>query len=660
VVIAMTSSQITELRHQLKSHGYAPVPVEGKRPPFLQWQNCSANDVDLWPKLYPYAGNTGVLTKNTPTLDIDITNPEAADAVEELARERFEELGDIVVRFGKRPKRAIPLRTDEPFKKIQISLIAPNRDTDQKIEILADGQQVVVDGVHPETQQPYAWHGGEPWNTPRENLPYVREADMLRFVEEAADLLVREFGYRRADTEHAKKANGQDARRDADWARLVENIRQGRALHDSLLSLAAKLITSGMSTGAAVNHLRALMESSTIAHDDRWRARYDDIPRLVESAAKYRNQQDGGAHHDGDHHVHARAGEPQLARSAVLVRADGIDPESISWAWRNRFAFGKLAMIAGDPGLGKSTILIEIAALHSVGGEFPCGEGRAQQCEVVILTAEDGLRDTMVPRLMAAGADLSKIHFLTGTKTEGDDGESMFDLARDIAALRAVFKTNPDIKILIIDPLTAYLGATKAKENSEVRRTLMPLVKLIEDFDVCVLANNHLNKGAGKALYRILDSIAFVAVGRTVHIVIKDADNPDNRKLICDKTNIGSKPLGLTYIVQKTWVTAKKTGEEIETSQISWGTSHIDESADEALGEHSDPTATDDAVEFLKVVLAKGALGVAELEQEARGAGLLGEDQRLSQSKPFRSARKVLKVATAKDGLAGGWVWSLP
>ena len=82
------------------------------------------------------------------------------------------------------------------------------------------------------------------------------------------------------------------------------------------------------------------------------------------------------------------------ARKAVLVKADTLKPKSINWAWVNRFAFGKLAVIAGDPGLGKSTILIEIAALHSIGGEFPCGEGYAKQCETLILTAEDGLRDT--------------------------------------------------------------------------------------------------------------------------------------------------------------------------------------------------------------------------------------------------------------------------
>src|SRR5262245_26500520 len=158
---------------------------------------------------------------------------------------------------------------------------------------------------------------------------------------------------------------------------------------------------------------------------------------------------------------------------------------------------------------------------------------------------------------MAADADLTKVHFLTGTKstTATDADNAMFDIARDIPVLRRVFVDNPNIKILIIDPLTAYLGAgTKAKENTEVRRVLSPLVKLAEEFGVLLLANNHLNKNGGKALYRVLDSIAFVALGRTIHLVAQDAENPANRKLLCDKSNIGSMPPGLTYIIQKTWI----------------------------------------------------------------------------------------------------------
>jgi hypothetical protein len=353
-------------------------------------------------------------------------------------------------------------------------------------------------------------------------------------------------------------------------------------------------------------------------------------------------------------------------RVAVLVRADSLKPESINWAWPNRFAFGKMAMIAGDPGLGKSTILIEIAALHSNGGEFPCGEGKAILCETLYLTAEDGLRDTLIPRLMAAEADLTKIHFLTGTKVEGastDDAAAMFDITKDVDTLRRVFQDNPDIKILIIDPLTAYLGVgTKAKENTDVRRVLTPLVKLVEEFGVLLLANNHLNKNSGKALYRILDSIAFVALGRTVHLVAKDADNKDNRKFICDKSNIGSKPLGLTYIIQKCLIPGEQ-GEEIETSRICWGTVHIDESADEALAtETGSATAKDEAVEFLKLVLGHGRVCIQDIETQARSAGLLGKDQEISTSKPFRSARAELRIISTRDGFGPGAIfyWSLP
>jgi hypothetical protein len=352
-------------------------------------------------------------------------------------------------------------------------------------------------------------------------------------------------------------------------------------------------------------------------------------------------------------------------RSIVAIRANTLKPESISWAWKDRFAFGKMAMIAGDPGLGKSTVLVEIAALHSRGGDFPCNEGKAIQCETAILTAEDGLRDTLVPRLMAAEADLSKIHFITGTKTDAaSDGDAaMFDIAQDVASLRKFLKENPKIKILIIDPLTAYLGpGAKAKENTDIRRVLTPLIKLIDDFGVLLLANNHLNKHGGKALYRVLDSIAFVALGRIIHLVAEDADNHDLKKFICSKINIGSKPLGLTYIVQKVWINGVQ-GEQIETSRISWGTQHIDETADQALGSGDDtPTMADEAETLLREALAGSRMAVHDIEAEARAAGMLGPAKEIKNSKPFRTACERLGIIHEREGFGPGaqCYWKLP
>jgi len=278
-----------ELRLHLHRNGYAPLPLIGKAPVLKNWQQkteTNAQEIALWPSIYPGATNTGALTRKMPTLDIDILNEEAARAAEEIAAAHYAEHGLVLVRIGKPPKRAIPFRTDEPFKKILVTLIAPN-GAEEKIEFLGDGQQVVVAGLHPDVGQPYRWHGGDLWQTARGELPYIREAEAHAIVDEIVEMLCREYGYRRAAERPKKKerGNGHDRASGAeDWGYLYSNIYNGRALHDSLRDFAAKLIKSGTSGGAAVNQLRALMQTSTAPHDARWQERYDDIPRLVESA----------------------------------------------------------------------------------------------------------------------------------------------------------------------------------------------------------------------------------------------------------------------------------------------------------------------------------------------------------------------------------------
>ncbi|MFZ1088179.1 MAG: bifunctional DNA primase/polymerase, partial [Xanthobacteraceae bacterium] len=135
----------TALRQQLREAGYAPIPVNGKRPALEGWQtkaNTKPQEINEWEEVFFYAKNTGLLTEHTPTLDIDILDQEAATAVEELVRERFEERGYILVRFGQSPKRAIPFRTDTPFSKITCNVEIPDReDRGEKLEFLANGQQ---------------------------------------------------------------------------------------------------------------------------------------------------------------------------------------------------------------------------------------------------------------------------------------------------------------------------------------------------------------------------------------------------------------------------------------------------------------------------------------------------------------------------------------
>jgi hypothetical protein len=201
----MTIPDVTALRLQLRAAGFSPLPTEGKAPPMNGWTDkldASDDEIRLWPKTWHLARNTGILAKFAPGLDIDITIEAAAKAIEALAREHFEERGNILVRIGKPPKRLIPLRTDEPFAKHSRVLVAPDGST-QKLEVLCDGQQYVVDGIHPETKRPYGWHGGALHTTKRDALPYVRRNDMVTFLDAAARLLVEDFGF----TE--KSASGQ-------------------------------------------------------------------------------------------------------------------------------------------------------------------------------------------------------------------------------------------------------------------------------------------------------------------------------------------------------------------------------------------------------------------------------------------------------------------
>ena len=302
------------LRHQLRAGGFCPIPLYGKEPPvknnkrqnnryrgLKDWEQLTEvtpEMVDMWLKVWPDSENTGVLTFNMPVLDLDILNEEAARACEDLVHERYEDAGDFLTRIGLPPKRAIPFRTDEPFKKIVVNLIAPNAGTDakpEKIEFLGNGQQLVVAGIHPDTGKPYSWFGGELYKTRREHLPYIRELEAGAPVDELVEILVREFGYKRAPTR--PKANGGGKPHDGggagdrDWAHLYTNVIEGRELHDSLVILAAKLIATGSNSGAVINQLRALMESSKASKDDRWRARVSEIPAAVDSAvAKYGRQ----------------------------------------------------------------------------------------------------------------------------------------------------------------------------------------------------------------------------------------------------------------------------------------------------------------------------------------------------------------------------------
>jgi Bifunctional DNA primase/polymerase, N-terminal len=294
-------TEVLALRHKLRAAGYSPIPLYGKTPPVYGknnkrkgldgWQNLqevTREQIEMWSLTWPDAYNTGVLTRHVPVLDLDILNEEAARAVQDHVCGHYADRGCPLTRIGKPPKRAFPFRTDEPFKKFKVGVTAPSGAVEE-IEFLGDGEQLACFGIHPETGRLYRWHGGEPGTIRRDDLPYIREAEARQLVDEIVGLLVGGFGYKRAPERLKKqrKGNGGDAKAGGgaeDWQLLFANVHEGRELHDSLRDLAAKMVKSGMNPGAVVNQLRALMKESNTPQDARWKERYDDIPRLVESA----------------------------------------------------------------------------------------------------------------------------------------------------------------------------------------------------------------------------------------------------------------------------------------------------------------------------------------------------------------------------------------
>jgi hypothetical protein len=290
---APPSADLTlERRLKLLHGGYSPVPLlSNKRPILDAWQtrhDVTEHEVRAWDVQLPAAVSTGVLTRNAPFLDLDILDEEAVRAIEDHVFARYDDRGSLIARIGLPPKRGFIFRATAPFQKILVKVVAPGGGEEQ-VEFLGDGQMAVIFGLHPATGRPYRWFGGEPGDIARADLPPIRDrAEGLELVDEIVRILIDRFGYLAAQPTKARRkpnGGGDGAGAVEDWSHLFAAVREGRELHDSLRDLAAKLIASGVSEGAAVNQLYGLMEGSTAPRDDRWKARRAEIPRLVESAA---------------------------------------------------------------------------------------------------------------------------------------------------------------------------------------------------------------------------------------------------------------------------------------------------------------------------------------------------------------------------------------
>lgn len=349
-----------------------------------------------------------------------------------------------------------------------------------------------------------------------------------------------------------------------------------------------------------------------------------------------------------------RAASERSQPGPMLRCFSDIVPKPLRWLWPGRIPLGKLTLLIGDPGLGKSLLTIDIASRVTRGtsleaqtpsASFPDG-APCESGTVIFLSAEDDAADTIRPRLDAAKADVSRVHILEAVcvkLTDGSLAEKAFNLETDCAALEVALKEHPDVRLIVIDPISAYLGGVDSHSNAEVRGVLAPLAALAAQHGVAVLCVTHLRKSAGVAVYRAIASIAFTAVSRAVWAVAADPEDADRRLLLAVKQNLSANMGGLAFRIET----------QSSVPRLTWEPGAVALAVNEVLGsvEVQDQNERREAKAWLKDLLADGPVAVKKIQQEAKAAGLSWIT--------VRRAKDTLRVVASKSAYKGGWEWQL-
>ena len=335
-----------------------------------------------------------------------------------------------------------------------------------------------------------------------------------------------------------------------------------------------------------------------------------------------------------------------VARRPALTRLSDVTPERLRWLWSGRFPEGKLVVIDGDPSVGKSTLAVDFAARISTGTAWPDGS-ECPTADVLILSAEDGLADTIRPRLDAAGGDPSRVHALTALRYEDDRGairERSVSLA-DVDVIGAAIRAH-GVRLVIVDVLMAYMpSGVDSHRDQDVRTVLAKLCALAESNNCCVLLLRHLNKtGGGNPLYRGGGSIGIVGAARAGFVAAPDPDDESRRVLACMKSNLAAMPPSLVYEL----VTADNG-----VARVEWhGQTNATASALLAIPGGEDRTERDAAREWLLEYLAEqgGESKAGDVIKAAKADGIA--------ERTLRRATKRAGVTIERRGFGEGSVWS--
>jgi hypothetical protein len=332
----------------------------------------------------------------------------------------------------------------------------------------------------------------------------------------------------------------------------------------------------------------------------------------------------------------------------VVVRVSDVEAARVRWLWQGRIPGGKVTVLDGDPGLGKSTVTLDLTARITTGSPLPGETGRRPPADVVLLSAEDGIDDTIRPRLEAAGANCERAHVVDHVIDE-DGTARPPELPGDLPEIQQLIVETGAV-LLIVDPLMAFLaGEVNAHRDQDVRRALPPFKGLAEATGCAVLVVRHLNKApGGNPLYRGGGSIGIGGAARSVLLVAQDPHDETRRIIASAKSNLGPTPEALAYRI---------VADELrDCALVSWAGT-VAYSAADLLTSPVEAPKRDQAEELLSELLADGPMRQSDIKRHTDAAGVSW--------RTVETAKKRLGIISeqrpveGKRGAGPSW-WRLP
>ncbi|KKN57527.1 hypothetical protein LCGC14_0561440 [marine sediment metagenome] len=355
--------------------------------------------------------------------------------------------------------------------------------------------------------------------------------------------------------------------------------------------------------------------------------------------------------------------KPSKNKQVILERISDMEHKEIHWLWPNRIPSGTYSLLVGNQDVGKSVLSLSMAAVVSTGGSWPDAPDEVvERGSVIIMSTEDDVARTIKPRLLAAGADCSKVVYISSF-TEQVKGETetrnLFNLTTDLDVLVDAIDQLGDVRLVIIDPVTAFAGGKKENSNAEVRAYLNPLIALAEEKNLTIVGLNHLNKDETKgATHRTLGSVAWTSAARAVWLVGFDPQNKDDderRLFLPIKNNLSKVRTGLAFTLVNTQVLIN--GNQHGHPACKFESGAVEMSADDALdteGRKRSAKKVDEAVEWLEEFLENGPQMSVDIFEA-------GKQNSLSKYAITRAKIKlsIKPIQFRELGKIIGWQWAL-